>query len=301
MNTMMKSLWQDRYVAAFHNFKVKSNRYLVMQVVIGGKNKYLINGSNVQNNRVQDFFRSVQLNVNNPHFLIMQGRITKVIANRLLFLTQSHHCWCFYFYCQVLNMKPPEILAMIEEAAGTRMYEAKKQQALKTIEKKEEKIKEINDILMEEVTPTLNKLREERTQYLQFQKTERELEHLNRQYVAYKFCSMEQASSRLKEEFEDLHKERETLISTGENLKTEIAELEKQVHNLQQQRDEEGGKQLSGLEANLRAQEKAESKAQTAVKMHKESIKAEEKKKKGLTKSLEVDRAALTGNFHFIM
>ena len=51
---------------------------ITRQVVIGGKNKYLINGSNVQNNRVQDFFRSVQLNVNNPHFLIMQGRITKV-------------------------------------------------------------------------------------------------------------------------------------------------------------------------------------------------------------------------------
>ena len=78
---------------------------ITRQVVIGGKNKYLINGSNVQNSRVSDFFRSVQLNVNNPHFLIMQGRITKV-----------------------LNMKPPEILAMIEEAAGTRMYEAKKQQ-----------------------------------------------------------------------------------------------------------------------------------------------------------------------------
>ena len=53
--------------------------FLYLQVVIGGKNKYLINGSNAQNNRVQDFFRSVQLNVNNPHFLIMQGRITKVI------------------------------------------------------------------------------------------------------------------------------------------------------------------------------------------------------------------------------
>ena len=53
---------------------------ITRQVVIGGKNKYLINGSNVQNNRVQDFFRSVQLNVNNPHFLIMQGRITKVIS-----------------------------------------------------------------------------------------------------------------------------------------------------------------------------------------------------------------------------
>lgn len=88
-----------------------------------------------------------------------------------------------------MNMKPPEILAMIEEAAGTRMYEAKKQQAVKTIEKKDEKIKEINDILAEEVTPTLNRLREERSQYLQYQKTERELEHLNRQHVAFKVPS----------------------------------------------------------------------------------------------------------------
>ena len=55
-------------------------------MVVGGRNKYAINGVNVQNNRVQDLFRSVKLNVNNPHFLIMQGRITKV-----------------------LNMKPPEV------------------------------------------------------------------------------------------------------------------------------------------------------------------------------------------------
>lgn len=54
---------------------------------MGGKNKYLINGINVQNKRVSDLFCSVQLNVNNPHFLIMQGRITKV-----------------------LNMKPPEVI-----------------------------------------------------------------------------------------------------------------------------------------------------------------------------------------------
>jgi hypothetical protein len=32
--------------------------------------------------RVQDLFQSVQLNVNNPTFLIMQGRITKVRAAR---------------------------------------------------------------------------------------------------------------------------------------------------------------------------------------------------------------------------
>jgi structural maintenance of chromosome 2 len=49
------------------------------QIVIGGKNKYMINGSVAQPTRVQNLFHSVQLNVNNPHFLIMQGRITKVL------------------------------------------------------------------------------------------------------------------------------------------------------------------------------------------------------------------------------
>lgn len=73
------------------------------QIVMGGKNKYMINGKNVLNKKVTDLFCSVQLNVNNPNFLIMQGRITKV-----------------------LNMKPQEILSMIEEAAGTSLYESKK-------------------------------------------------------------------------------------------------------------------------------------------------------------------------------
>jgi structural maintenance of chromosome 2 len=76
-----------------------------------------------QNQAIANLFQSVQLNINNPHFLIMQGRITKV-----------------------LNMKPPEILAMIEEAAGTRMFEEKKDKALKTIAKKDQKLAEISDV-----------------------------------------------------------------------------------------------------------------------------------------------------------
>ena len=45
------------------------------QVVIGGRNKYMINGTTAQQSRVQNLFHSVQLNVNNPHFLIMQVRL----------------------------------------------------------------------------------------------------------------------------------------------------------------------------------------------------------------------------------
>lgn len=49
------------------------------QVIVGGKNKYWINGKVVLNKKVTDLFCAVQMNVNNPNFLIMQGRITKVL------------------------------------------------------------------------------------------------------------------------------------------------------------------------------------------------------------------------------
>ena len=52
-------------------------------------------------------------------------------------------------------MKPQEILSMIEEAAGTSLYESKKQSALKTIEKKDNKLIDINKIIYEELNPTL--------------------------------------------------------------------------------------------------------------------------------------------------
>ena len=113
---------------------------ITRQIAIGGRNKYLINGKVAQLSMVQNLFHSVQLNINNPNFLIMQGRITKVI-----------------------NMKPPEILSMIEETAGTRMYQSKKESALKTIEKKDAKVQEIERILKEEITPSLERLRKERS------------------------------------------------------------------------------------------------------------------------------------------
>jgi structural maintenance of chromosome 2 len=93
------------------------------QILMGGRTKYLINGHTAQQQTVETLFQSVQLNVNNPHFLIMQGRITKV-----------------------LNMKPPEILAMIEEAAGTRMFEERKEKALSTMAKKDKKVAEITAV-----------------------------------------------------------------------------------------------------------------------------------------------------------
>ena len=68
---------------------------VMRQITSGSVSKYFINDHPANQTRVQNLFHSIQLNVNNPHFLIQQGRITKI-----------------------LNMHPPEILKLIEEAAS---------------------------------------------------------------------------------------------------------------------------------------------------------------------------------------
>ncbi|XP_073520196.1 structural maintenance of chromosomes protein 2 isoform X2 [Phyllobates terribilis] len=252
-------------------FEAHDEITVTRQVVIGGRNKYLINGVNANNTRVQDLFCSVGLNVNNPHFLIMQGRITKV-----------------------LNMKPPEILAMIEEAAGTRMYECKKMAAQKTIEKKEVKLKEIQTILDEEITPTLHKLKEERSSYLEYQKISREIEHLSRLYVAYQFMCAEETKVRSAEELmemqDSIHKLQETMAENERKVK----ELSKEIVELEKKRDKEVGGVLRTLEEGLVEAQRADTKAQSALDLKKQNLKSEEKKRKEVVKSMEEDAKALT-------
>jgi structural maintenance of chromosome 2 len=58
--------------------------YLSLHVKIAMPNvtKYLVNGHKSQQQLVHRLFQSVQLNINNPNFLIMQGKITKVPSYR---------------------------------------------------------------------------------------------------------------------------------------------------------------------------------------------------------------------------
>lgn len=65
---------------------------------------------------------------------------------------------------------------MIEEAAGTRMFETKKLAAYKTMSKKDKKVQEIQELLENEITPNLEKLRHDRSSYLEYQKTKVRLE-----------------------------------------------------------------------------------------------------------------------------
>src|SRR6266404_1188631 len=84
-------------------------------------------------------------------------------------------------------MRPKEILGMVEEAAGTRMFEERKDKAKKTMGKKEKRVDEITTLLAEEITPKLDTLRAERRAYVQYQKTGAELERLARVLRAFEW------------------------------------------------------------------------------------------------------------------
>lgn len=251
-------------------FETHDEITVTRQVVLGGRNKYLINGVNANNTRVQDLFCSVGLNVNNPHFLIMQGRITKV-----------------------LNMKPPEILAMIEEAAGTRMYECKKVSAQKTIEKKEAKLKEIQTILDEEITPTMQKLKEERSSYLEYQKLMREIEHLSRLYVAWLFVCAEETKAKSAGELQGMQDAVAQLHTNMADNERKVQELSAEIQQLQKKRDKEVGGVLKSLEEALSEVQRVDTKAQSALDLQKHNLKDETKKRQQLVKSMEEDKKML--------
>ncbi|KAK6853240.1 hypothetical protein PG990_009650 [Apiospora arundinis] len=192
------------------------------QIVLGGTSKYLINGHRAQQQTVQNLFQSVQLNINNPNFLIMQGRITKV-----------------------LNMKAVEILAMIEEAAGTRMFEDRRDKAIKTMSKKEMKLQEITELLRDEIEPKLEKLRTEKRAFLDFQQTQNDLERLTRVVVAHDYVKYQEKLEQSGADLGNKKQRQKDLEDSAARLKSEISHLEEDVKKVKSERDKElrkGGK-----------------------------------------------------------
>ena len=86
------------------------DKVVVQRQISEGKSKYILNGKTETQDKIKSVFMSLQLNVNNPHFLVMQGRIALVI-----------------------NMKPLQTLSFLEEASGTSLYENRKLASLKLI------------------------------------------------------------------------------------------------------------------------------------------------------------------------
>ncbi|KAJ7659921.1 condensin complex subunit SMC2 [Mycena rosella] len=225
------------------------------QLSLPNVSKYLLNGHKVPQQNIQSLFQSVQLNINNPNFVIMQGKITKV-----------------------LNMRPQEILGMVEEAAGTRMFEDRKDKAIKTMSKKEKKVQEITALLAEEITPKLDKLRKEKRKFLEFQKAETELQRIERVLRAWEW---DEARKRAQQKGKDIAKKEADIEGQEGNkdaLQRECDAAEGEKKDVEEKRNQEqrkGGK-LAKLEEAVAELDKGLVKIRTQLDMKKASIKDEE-------------------------
>ncbi|KAF7929136.1 hypothetical protein EAE99_004880 [Botrytis elliptica] len=235
------------------------------QIVLGGTSKYLINGHRAQQQTVQNLFQSVQLNINNPNFLIMQGRITKV-----------------------LNMKAVEILAMIEEAAGTRMFEDRRDKAFKTMAKKEMKVQEITELLKEEIEPKLEKLRTEKRAFLDYQQTQNDLERLTRVVVAHDYLKNQEKVAQSANDLEPKKQRAIELEESANRLKSEISFLEEDIKRVKAQREKElkkGGK-ASALEEEVKKYSHELVRLATVMDLKKSSMAEEQERKLATQKTV---------------
>jgi structural maintenance of chromosome 2 len=236
------------------------------QIVLGGTSKYLINGHRAQQQTVQNLFQSVQLNINNPNFLIMQGRITKV-----------------------LNMKPVEILSMIEEAAGTRMYEDRRDKAIKNMAKKELKVNEIRELLRDEIDPKLDKLRQEKRAFLDFQQTQNDLERLTRLVVAHDYLRGKEKLKSAAADLESQKRRQLELEDSAVRLKNEITLLQEDIKKIKAAREKElrkGGK-FQALEDEVKAHSHETVRLATVIDLKKSGLSEEKDKQKKLQASVK--------------
>ena len=177
-------------------------------------------------------------------------------------------------------MRPQEILGMVEEAAGTRMFEDRKDKAKKTMSKKEKKVDEITSLLHEEIMPKLDKLREEKRSFLQWQKACSELERIGRLLRAWEWT---EGRDRVARKEADIGKKEQDVVHVKKEKERHLKELqnaEKECAEVKAKREEEmkkGGK-FKKREEEVAELEKTSVKLRTQADIKKATIDEEEKK-----------------------
>ena len=196
---------------------------------------------------------------------------------------------------------------MIEEATGTRMYEQKRESSAKLAEKKQLKWNEITSILENELQPKINKLKEDREAYLEFQRLGREIEQNEKIVIAFKYTKgnydvidafithknlndvilvNDKLSGADKKEAE--LKEREVeLVDEKAQAEKEIDEINQLVNQMTEQNEAEKGEKMAELEGRLSQKQKEFAKKQAAMKAEQDKLKQHQKQCENTKKQLK--------------
>ena len=254
---------------------------IARQVICGGKQKFFLNGRIAQQSTIKAFFHSVSMNVDNPHFLVLQGTVHKL-----------------------LNMKPVEVLSWIEEAAGTRMFDARKRVAEHMIMSKDKKLQEINQTLEGEVATMIEAMGTEQAEYDNYVRIADSIEHKRNFKLAYGFWKNLQTAAEAaryltsaKHEFESVSNQlRQELPGKLQQAKSALDQsTENQLRGSANVRSAELSELLRGkqqeihkLKTEMQLLERQRSKQEEARKKLESEIELYEKKLQSFTQDAEM-------------
>ena len=134
------------------------------QIKLGGRQQFFFNNTVSLQSKVKRFFESISLNVDNPHFMILQGTVHKLIG-----------------------MRSQDILSLIEEAVGTKAFDHRRRTAETLIRNKERKMEEIDSNIETQIRPLLETMKADQEEYNKFMEKREKMEEKQRFRIALEY------------------------------------------------------------------------------------------------------------------
>lgn len=206
---------------------------------------------------------------------------------------------------------------MIEEAAGTSLYETKRENTNKTLEKKDPKLKEVDtvrdptlsfvpkcidryliqliplQVLEEEVQPRIDKLREEQAAFAEFQRITRDIDHLTHIHISYTYLQTKKKLEGCENSIAGLKGQIEGSKQKIEDNIKEALNIDEQCKAMQEAIDQNTGGELAELEKELSEKSKAETKANSEKKSKITSIESDKRSLKNKERNINNDEKVL--------
>lgn len=139
----------------------------------------------------------------------------------------------------------------------------------------------------------MDKLREEQSQYQEFQKLKRDIDHLTHIFVSYTYLQRKKAVENCEKSVESANANIEKGREEIENNIKEAEAIDQECNEMQERIDAESGGELVELEKELATKSKTEATANGAKKSATQEVDTEKRKLKQLQKNLAKDEEVL--------
>ena len=175
-----------------------------------GRSVYKINGKTVNRRQVLELLSKIGVDAESFN-IIQQGDVISIV-----------------------KMRPKERREIVDEIAGIKEYNEKKEKALKELEKAERKLEEA-EVLLEEKKRIVEKLEKERNAALEYQQLEARLQALKANLAYSRLKILESNLENVERNLKIKEKEYEALTGLPEQHEKEIEKIEKEIERINEE------------------------------------------------------------------